>query len=177
MATWQELVKTAGPAQTMERAAACKGKGTEYKLGKGGMDPAKPFPAQCDCTGFTAYAIGIPRELPPGSGRWLDTDAYWGGGGGAKKAAGHPLFTEVDKANAAVGDLLVYPDHDGKQGHIGIVVATNGNGSRQVLHCSSGNWKKHQEAVRETDSAVFDASPNTRVMRVDYAALKKYVGV
>ncbi len=105
---------TCGTQQTMKRAKSALKHKTVYKLGKGGFDPSKPMTTQCDCSGFIAWAIGIPRELPPKSNKWLSTDQYWAGGKPVKSG----LFTQKDLEEGAVGDLLVYPDSGGHQGHI-----------------------------------------------------------
>src|SRR5689334_8966855 len=110
---WYDLIKTCGITQTMNRAHSALGHGTFYKLGKGGMDPTKPLTLQCDCSGFMAWAIGIPRELPPGSNHWLSTDEYWAGGKPVKAG----LFSQISIRETRVGDLLVYPDDGGNQGH------------------------------------------------------------
>lgn len=105
MTTWKDLLQTASTAQTLARAHRALGLGTIYKLGKGGFNPAKPMTPSCDCSGFVAWAIGIPRELPPGSDKWLDTDAYYAGGKPVKTG----LFGQVAIIDAEPGDLLVYP--------------------------------------------------------------------
>jgi peptidoglycan hydrolase-like protein with peptidoglycan-binding domain len=167
--TWKDLLKKAGTARTIERAQRCLGRKTVYKLGAGGVDPTTPsLTKACDCSGFVAWAIGIPRELPPGSGKWLSTDQYWSGGGNV----GHGLFNRVSVADALPGDLYVYPDSGGQQGHIGIIKVVRNGKPDKVIHCSSGGWKNYGEAVRETDCTVFANHPNSRIMRPDYGALR-----
>jgi peptidoglycan hydrolase-like protein with peptidoglycan-binding domain len=177
MTTWKDLLKTANIQQSLARARTGLEEKTTYSLGKGGFDPTKLLTQECDCSGFIAWAIGIPRELPPGSGRWLDTDAYWNGGGSAAKAAGFPLFRNVAAADGEPGDVIVYPDQGGHQGHIGIISDVKENGQLRVIHCSRGNWKHFGDATRETDSAVWDIQAKTRTMRIDFDALRLYAGV
>src|SRR6185369_16922931 len=117
------------------------------------------------------------REFPPGSNRWLDTDAYWSGGGAAAKAAGFPLLQNVAAADAEPGDVIVYPDQGGKQGHIGIISGMDNNGELKVIHCSKGNFKKFGDATRETDSAVWKIQAKTRFMRIDFDAMRRYAGI
>ncbi|HSI72922.1 MAG TPA: glucosaminidase domain-containing protein [Fimbriimonas sp.] len=171
---WKDLLKKASTARTMERARKCLGRKTIYKLGTGGIDPTtSSLTKSCDCSGFVAWAIGIPRELPPGSGKWLSTDQYWAGGG----HVGHGLFTRVSVAEAMPGDLYVYPDSHGNQGHIGIVTVVRNGKPDKMIHCSSGGWKSFGEAVRETDCVHFANHPNSRIVRPDYDALRKLFGL
>jgi Putative peptidoglycan binding domain/CHAP domain len=177
MATWKDLLKTANIQQSLARARNGLEETIIYSLGSGGLDPTKPLSHKCDCSGFIAWAIGIPREFPPGSQRWLDTDAYWNGGGAAAKAAGFPLLQQVAAAAAQPGDLIVYPDQGGHQGHIGIISDINENGQLRVIHCSKGNFTHFGDATRETDSHVWDIQAKTKMMRLDFDAMRKYAGV
>jgi len=177
MTTWKDLLKTANTEQSLARARTGLEEQIVYSLGKGGFDPTKLLTHECDCSGFIAWAIGIPRELPPGSDRWLDTDAYWSGGGSAAKAAGFPLLQTVVAADAEPGDLIVYPDHAGHEGHIGIISDVKQDGKLSVIHCSKGNFTHFGDATRETDSHVWDIQAKTRIMRVDYDAMRRYAGV
>lgn len=178
MSDWKELLRVADKARTLERAKSCLRLGTIYDLGEGGFDPAKPITKLCDCSGFIAWAIGIPREFPPRTNRWMDTDAYWGGGGSAARAAGFPLLTQIESSEAEAGDLLVYPDPpSGGQGHMGIISDAGGDGLK-VIHCSRGNWRgPKRDAIQETNDAIFKINPRTRVMRIDYGAMRRYAGV
>jgi len=177
MANWKDLLKTANIAQSLQRARTGLEETTTYVLGQGGFDPTKMLTKKCDCSGFVAWAIGIPREFPPGSNRWLDTDAYWNGGGAAAKAAGFPLLKNVAAADAEPGDLIVYPDHGGMQGHIGMISGMDSHGELKVIHCSKGNFRKFGDATRETDSAVWKIQAKTRFMRIDFDAMRRYAGI
>ena len=177
MATWKDLLKDASIEQSLQRARNAMNAKTTYVLGKGGFDPVKKLTEECDCSGFIAWAIGIPREFPPGSGRWLDTDAYWAGGGSAAKAAGFPLLQSVPAAEAQPGHLIVYPDQSGKQGHIGIISGVDAQGELKVIHCSKGNWRKFGDATLETDTAVWKIQPKTKIMRIDFDAMRRYSGI
>ena len=177
MANWKDLLKNASIERSLQRAHTGLEETTTYVLGQGGFDPTKMLTKKCDCSGFIAWAIGIPREFPPGSNRWLDTDAYWNGGGAAAKAAGFPLLQNVAAADAEPGDLIVYPDQGGKQGHIGIISGLDNQGELKVIHCSKGNFNKFGDATRETDSAVWKIQAKTRFMRIDFDAMRRYAGV
>lgn len=166
---WSDLLPTVSSAQTLQRAKSALFKKTIYKLGKGGFDPSKPLSAQCDCSGFIAWAIGIPRELPPKSNKWLSTDEYWSGGKPVKAG----LFIQKDITEALIGDLLVYPDKGGKQGHIAVVSIVEKGKPVSIIHCSSGNYKNFGDAIRETGPGVFLAgNAPTRLMRINYDMLK-----
>jgi hypothetical protein len=166
---WRNLLSTCGTQQTLTRAHNALGLKTVYKLGKGGFDPTKPMTPQCDCSGFIAWAIGIPRELPPGSGKWLSTDEYWAGGRPVKTG----LFTQIQLSNALVGDLLVYPDSGGNQGHISIINQVDNNMPSFIIHCSHGNYRNFGDAIRITTPAVFLSGNHiTSVMRINYEMLR-----
>jgi hypothetical protein len=168
MESWKESLKQAGRERTLARARSAADQGIRYVLGKGGFTPTDPMDIESDCSGFVAWAIGIPRELPPGSGRWLQTTTYWEGGGNV----GAGLFDETDRTRAEPGDLYVYPDNRGKQGHIGIISEVQSEQPSKVMHCSKGNLIRHGDAIKETDPAVFTRHPKTRIMKIDYAALR-----
>jgi hypothetical protein len=169
---WKDLLLSASREQTLQRAKSAAGLNTVYKLGKGGIDPTKPMTASCDCSGFVSWAIGIPRELPPQSNKWLSTDSYWSGGMPVKAN----LFMETELQQAEAGDLLVYPDSPGHQGHIGMITQVDQAGPTFVIHCSWSNYEKHQDAVRITGPEVFlSGNHPTRVMRIDYDALRTFI--
>jgi len=133
------------------------------------MDPTKPLTTECDCSGFIAWSMGIPRELPPGSNKWLSTDEYWNSGKPVKAG----LFSQIPIHEMNAGDLLVYPDNSGMQGHIGLVVQLN---NTLVIHCSSGNFKNFGDAIRISSPAVFlFGNHNTRAMRINYEVLRRMV--
>lgn len=115
----------------------------------------------CDCSGFVAWCLGVSRMLAknPGLatlypfGGWFETSAV------ARDARSQFGFVdEVPWASALPGDILVWGDHDGHQGHIGLIATVDENGPLTVVHCSSGNWRKHGDAVQETDVEIFRAN-------------------
>jgi len=134
---WFDLIPTCGFKQTMHRAHSALKLTTHYKLGEGGFNPIKPLTPQCDCSGFIAWAIGIPREFPPGSNKWLSTTEYYAGG--APVLPG--LLSQVELHQARAGDLLVYPHQNGQVGHIALISEVSDGQPAGILHCSSGNYK------------------------------------
>lgn len=173
MVTWKESLQQAHRERTLVRAKGAVGLGTRYVLGKGGRTPVDPMEPESDCSGFVAWAIGIPRELPPGSGRWLQTTTYWEGGGNV----GSGLFAETDPARSEPGDLYVYPDNGHRQGHMGIISHVQNRQPIRVIHCSKGNDRRHKDAILETDPVVFDRHPRSRIMQVDYITLLILFGI
>lgn len=169
---WFDLIPTCGIKQTIQRAYSALDFTTQYKLGEGGFNPIIPLTPQCDCSGFIAWVIGIPREFPPGSNRWLSTTEYWTGG--SPVLAG--LLSQVELHQTQVGDLLVYPHHNGQVGHIALVNEVKFSQPVQILHCSSGNYKNFGNAVKITSTAVFfETVQTTRVMRINYDVLTQLV--
>src|SRR5262245_45093542 len=118
----------------LARAGSSVGQGIRYKLGKGGMNPGSPTPAaggQCDCSGFVAWCLGMSRKTDEHfyvifNGGWIETTGVWQDVG---QNVG--IFEETDRRPGAI---VVYPDSNGHQGHIGIVVDDG-----HVIHCSKGN--------------------------------------
>ncbi len=160
----------------LDRATDMIGKAVIYKLGKGGRRPNATTCADinnmCDCSGFTAWCVGLDRYQPRSklyvkhNGGWLSTDALVHDANQPKQLTG--FFTKIDWPKA--GDLICYGDHNGKQGHVGIVSLVGERGdweALRVIHCSSGNYKKFKDAVRETDAGVFKKNPRTIFMRFD----------
>lgn len=172
---WNALISTASTNQTLERARKALGRGTVYKLGKGGMKPLQDLDHQCDCSGFVAWAIGIPRQLPPDTGGWLDTDCYCRGGDPVLK----DLATPVSGGPPTPGDLYVYPDStvNGKhhEGHIGIISKVENGTVTRVIHCSMSN-SAAGDAVQETAPKAWINNPHAKVMRLDYNRLRGKFG-
>jgi len=166
---WYDLINTCGTPQTLKRALSAQFRGTVYKLGKGGFNPTKPLTSQCDCSGFIAWAIGIPRELPPGSNKWLSTNEYWAGGKPVKAG----LFSQIPIEEATVGNLLVYPDKGGNQGHIALIVDAD---DWRIIHCSNGNYENFRDAIQISSPDIFlYGNHNSRAMAINYDVLKRMV--
>lgn len=143
--------------QVLERARKAIGQKTVYVLGQGGRDPRADHPGKnCDCSGFAAWVMGVDRYLPnaaiPGIafGDWFETTALW-------KDARSPygFVLEVPWAEALPGDLLVWPDGGGHQGHVGVCGSLGALGPETVIHCSMGNYRTHGDAIQETGALMF----------------------
>ena len=141
------------PEKAVERARSAIGQGCVYALGRGGMHPEATFPwnaqKECDCSGFAMWALGLSRHQEPSvnatSGLWYDTSRIV-----HDATHEHALFNAFPWELAAIGDLIVYGDRDGHQGHVGVVCTVNEEGPATVTHCSHGNWTHLGDAIRET---------------------------
>lgn len=139
------------------RAQSAVGQGIRYRLGKGGMNSGSPTPAAgggCDCSGFVAWCLGFSRKLDEAfyrnfNGGWFETTAVWNDIGSSVG-----IFDEVTKRPGAV---IVYPDAEGHQGHIGVLIDAT-----HVAHCSKGNDTRTGDAIQVTGLNVFNR-PNVRV--------------
>jgi len=126
--------------------------GIRYGLGKGGMNPGSPTPASnglCDCSGFVAWSLGFSRKINERfyvrfNNGWFETTAVW-----TDIASPVGILEEIDKPRA--GAVVVYPDRDGHQGHIGILVDDD-----KVVHCSMGNDRAFGNAIQVTNTDVFN---------------------
>jgi hypothetical protein len=66
------------------------------------------------------------------------------------------FFDRLDAARP--GAIVVYPDADGHQGHIAIVIEASGpgvEGISRIIHCSSGNFASTEDAIQITEPAAF----------------------
>lgn len=135
----------------VRRARSAVGRGTRYRLGRGGFDPSLKLPAQsgdCDCSGFLSWALGISRHQrdkdKPWSKAipWIETTAIYKDAKGKKL-----LFTKISEP--VPGCLVVYPDRwlGVKQGHVAIVSTVSSDGkSFDIIDCSSRGVR---EAINE----------------------------
>jgi hypothetical protein len=163
----------------LERARSAIGHGTIYRLGMGGFNPASPHPwnsrGECDCSGFIAWCLGVSRYTDhpwysAQNGGWLETTAI------IRDALkeGFGMFDQVALEQALPGDLVVYGDRDGHQGHVGLIshVEPAGEGVEEgepkaIIHCSKGNWVAFQDAINETG--------NVGAWRMHGAVVARYV--
>ena len=144
-------------AEVVGRARSQMDLKIKYKLGAGGFDPSKQTCApagSCDCSGFVAWCLGVPRKNSnpyyiQQNGGWFETTAVY-----------RDAFTEFGfvspTLNPKPGDLLVYPDRKGKQGHIGIVSNVDVPDNFKIIHCSSSNYRALGTAVYETAVSWFN---------------------
>lgn len=141
-------------AEVAQRAQSARGHDCTYRLGKGGFNPASPYPwnshGECDCSGFAAWCLGFPRHVDHPwyvqmNGGWIETSQI-------VRDALSPFgfFEKIDWAQARLGDLIVYGDHDGHQGHVGVITDLDGDGPKMVTHCSLGNFRTFGDAIGES---------------------------
>lgn len=119
------------PEGVRKRALHACGRGTRYKLGAGGMDPKADLPSdngRCDCSGYASFCLGISRYQPSTLG-WVETSRI------VDDATGpHRLFRKVTEPR--VGDLIVYGDSGGHEGHVGVVTAVKDGQPTYIAHCN-----------------------------------------
>ena len=149
------------PLQAVKRARSAIGVPTVYMLGRGGTNPDFKEPGgsahRCDCSGAIAWFLGVNRKTDHPfyakyNGGWLETSAI-------TRDATLPhvgLFDTVPWEEARLGDLLVYGDKGGHQGHVGMVSEIGPDWRPAlVIHCSAGNYRRTGDAIQETSPAVF----------------------
>lgn len=144
--------------EAVHRAQSAMTHRAVYRLGMGGFNPSSPVPwnsrGECDCSGFVAWCLGVGRHLDHPwyaayNGGWLETTAI------VRDAVSRfGFFDRVAAELAKPGDLLVYGDHDGHQGHVGLV-ATAQIGVRSVIHCSLGAFKNGGDAIAESSPGLW----------------------
>lgn len=137
------------PIDISARARGATALSVGYKLGAGGRDPASPTPADdlgyCDCSGFVAWTLGIPRKVPTArgysafNGGWFSTDGMVHDLIAAREILTPPPF-DMD---TRPGMVLVYGNGD-RVGHCGIVASVSASPGRAVagvvltvIDCSS----------------------------------------
>jgi len=144
--------------QVVDRARSAVGRQTVYVLGAGGRMPGLQRPdAELDCSGFAAWATGIDRYLPndgikhrPGK-EWFECSNIF-----EDARSTSFIGSQVSFPEALPGDVLVWPDGDGHQGHIGVVASCEaGFGPSTIVHCSAGNFRHTGDAIQETDTSLF----------------------
>lgn len=144
---------------SIARGRSACGKKTIYSLGKGGMYPDLDHPSnnqkQCDCSGFVSWCLGVSRYVQHGHPwehrflePWISTTSIFED---AKNGEPDSVFKKVDIAQP--GDVIVYPDHDGGQGHVGLISEAREGVPIKVIHCSNGNFKNLGDAIQETTVA------------------------
>ena len=152
-ALWQRHQPT--PAEIAATAMlATQWPKVEYTLGTGGNtflpDPQTPL-SECDCSGFSAHCLGLSRNVGwlNAKMKWIETTQVFADAKGQQA-----LFVAHPLRSAKVGDLVVYPDEGGKQGHMGVVVEVV-DGQILTVDCSAtsesiGNKSAIQKRDRTT---------------------------
>lgn len=135
-----------------------------YRLGKGGWrwlpDGPDPEP-ECDCSGFVAHVLGLPRDQADetvGGPSWVETTALVRDGRGPQR-----LVRALPLADAQPGDLVCYGDSGG-QGHVGIVVERNG--ARIITVDCSASGDKTGSAIQRRDRTALWKSKGAVTLRL-----------
>jgi hypothetical protein len=116
----------------------------------------------CDCSGFVAWALGVPRTPQPLSNGWMNTDSIHADATGARTQF-RPL------PQAVPGALLVYPSPGaGKVGHVAIVTQVDAQGrALKIVHCAPENFLiapaagAARTSIAETGAEMFEHNPTT----------------
>jgi hypothetical protein len=135
-----------------------------------GLAPGELPRSACDCSGFVAWCLDVPRYPIALGGRndqWLYTDGIHADATGRRQA-----FTALDAAR--VGALLVFPSAGRARpvGHVAWITAVADGRATRILHCAPQNFEaepapgRPRNAIAETDTTVFDgeAAADTRVV-------------
>ena len=138
---------------TLARARSAVDKPVTYKLGQPGrVIPPKattaPLPKLCDCSGFAFWCLNRERFTKKRNGIevWFDTSGIHG------DARLTQMFFEPCAPES--GCLIVWPDGNGKEGHVGIVSEVVDGKVARVIHCAASHPKGR--AVQETGPEVFE---------------------
>ncbi len=118
-----------------------------------------PNSARNDCSGFVDWCLRFAEDRRVNhplyikvNGGWFETTAIHADG---NNPTGY--FSQIDTPRP--GAMLVYPDYvdiDQKKqdGHIGIVVETDGGAGieavKKVIHCSEALWQHNGDAIQIT---------------------------
>jgi len=171
--TRKELIDKAR-AMTELPAKYAMGGGKLYPKGKDPLDEN----GKCDCSAFVMWCLGLPKFtddfawLTAWNGGWFNTDGIW-------KSQRHTCgYFYNGPGTPAIGRILVYPAAwvarpvggpkvGPRVGHVAIV-----SGPDRIIHCSSGNQRKHGRAIMETDISAIPSPDSIRYLRassVDYS--------
>ena len=144
----------------LTRALSGIDKNTVYKSpGKMPSIAASVWPenARNDCSGFVNWCLRFSSDRKVDHPLYENVNGGWFETTGIYEDGIQPVGYFRELSTPVPGALLVYPDYrDGgrtRQGHIGIVLEVNGNGIEdvtEVIHCSLGNYKEFDDAIRIT---------------------------
>lgn len=147
------MIRTEVVEYRLKRARSAIGTVQSYALGKGGFNPFAKIPGKrCDCSGAVAWFLHTTRIPTPWRPYWFETTNLW-------NAAAKPgIWAILERPEA--GCLAVYPDSDGIQGHIAIVVGIEWDKLVRrvftIIDCS-----KKRNGVVERKTMIFN-KPETR---------------
>lgn len=164
------------PGELIERARGQQARHIAYRLGGGKQIPygedCCDEQGSCDCSSFVCWCAGLRKYqnrelwwLHNLNGGWLNTDGIWYDAS-PSHSTGH-----FETCEPQVGSIIVYPASwvsdptrtpKIKVGHIGIVSDVRNGVASKVIHCSSGNYRKHGDAIQETNADVFISKLDTR---------------
>jgi len=151
---WSAGYRPSTKATIISAAQSWTNIGTTYKLGAGGYEWLPDFPSiELDCSGFIASVLGRSRKPQLDFPYWLSTDSIWNDCAGKQK-----LFKQIDKP--IPGCIVVYPDYNGRQGHVAIVSEVE-NDTIKGIDCSSSS-SKQGDAITERNLSFFLSKSNVR---------------
>ncbi|MCW5943287.1 MAG: CHAP domain-containing protein [Fimbriimonadaceae bacterium] len=131
----------------LHRARSAVGLGTEYRLGRGGFKPTALWTDRSsDCSGFVAWVLGLSRVPKLSRPWWIETTAIHRDATGKRR-----VFERIFEPTP--GCVVVYPDLNGAQGHVGIVASVS---PLTVVDCSLGSFRAFHEAIREHNGTAFE---------------------
>lgn len=153
-------------AELLTRARTALTQDIRYRLGRGGRRPNDATPAQenqCDCSGYIAWCLGFDRFIrnpfyaringEAGSDRgWFETSA-------AHQDAQATTGILRQLSAPVPGAIAVYPDSNGREGHIGIVTQVRDGRPTHIIHCASSHPARR--AVQENAGTPFINNRNT----------------
>lgn len=147
----------------LARVRSQVGQNTIYGLGRGttvGPSPRDETGA-CDCSAFVCWCLDIRKRqtqfawLTRLNHGWFNTDGIWWDA--TRETTG--FFEKIDAPEP--GAIVVFPSNaiseqpGPKIGHVAVITSVAADGSFRVVHCSSGNFKKTGDAIRETEPTMF----------------------
>lgn len=137
----------------LNRARSAIGHEIRYGLGKGGNNPQSPLPddgtGRCDCSGFVAWVLGMSRKPKITRRWWIETTNIYRDATGPQK-----VFQRIKKA--VPGCVIVFPDTNGHEGHVGIVSAVNEWGdATMVVDCAKRGITEQSDKYFERNHAIY----------------------
>ena len=138
----------------LARARSAVGAPIRYGLGRGGFDPTHPLPTKdgrCDCSGFVAWVLGMSRKPKLTRPWWIESTNVWRDANGRQS-----VFVKLD--GPVPGCVVVVPDKNGHEGHIGIYAGADGRTrAPRVVDCSLGRdgIAEHRQHAFARSDAVY----------------------
>jgi hypothetical protein len=162
------------PEQAIARARSQLGARTVYRMAGGQINPkgtdCRDELRSCDCSAALCWIYRINKYqgnefwwLNELNGGWLNTDGIFVDARGQEHSGPEIMtgnFYEIMSPRPGCG--VVFPASwvskikGPRVGHCGIVTEVDDDGSYQVIHCSSGNYKRTGDAIQETSGALFE---------------------